>query len=100
MTAVVITPSLDRSWVRPLTALRARGVAAVVVLIDPAAHEQASRQGIGGLPEAELEASAHELRALRYTLAEHELKAHVLLPRIPLADQMITVGGRAGARVR
>src|SRR6187399_168613 len=34
MTAVIITPSLDPSWVRPLAALRARGVACVVVNVD------------------------------------------------------------------
>ena len=32
MTAVVITPSLDRSWVRPLASLRGRGIAAVVMI--------------------------------------------------------------------
>ena len=31
MTAVIITPSLDPSWVRPLASLRGRGVACVVV---------------------------------------------------------------------
>jgi len=34
MTAVVITASHDRSWIRPLAALRARGVACVTVVLD------------------------------------------------------------------
>ena len=34
MTAVVITPSVDRAWVRPLASLRPRGVASVVVTLD------------------------------------------------------------------
>ena len=38
MTAVVITPSLDPSWVRPLAALRSRGVACVVVTLDAEAY--------------------------------------------------------------
>lgn len=38
MTAVVITASLDPSWVRPLAALRARGVACVVVAVDALAY--------------------------------------------------------------
>ena len=100
MTAVVITPSLDRSWIRPLTALRTRGVATVVILLDPSAHDQASLEGSGGLSPAIVESRAHALRALRYTLAEHELKSYVLVPRVPLADQMITAGGRMAAGVR
>jgi hypothetical protein len=34
MTAVIITASLDPAWVRPLAALRSRGVACVVVTLD------------------------------------------------------------------
>ena len=34
MTAVVITSSLDRGWIRPLAGLRARGVACVVLSVD------------------------------------------------------------------
>ena len=34
MTAVVITASLDPAWVRPLAALRRKGIAAVVVALD------------------------------------------------------------------
>ncbi len=39
MTAVVITPSVDPAWVRALATLRARGVACVVVSLDPGAFE-------------------------------------------------------------
>ena len=38
MTAVVITASLDPSWVRPLASLRARGVACVVITLDVNAY--------------------------------------------------------------
>ena len=51
MTAVVITASLDPSWVRPLAALRARGVACVAVTVDAAAYARAeaeSRAAITG----------------------------------------------------
>ena len=44
MTAVIITPSLDPSWVRPLAALRARGVACVVVTLDAAAYARAEAE--------------------------------------------------------
>ena len=43
MTAVIITASLDPAWVRPLAALRVRGVACVVVTLDAAAFDQMGR---------------------------------------------------------
>src|SRR4051812_11970072 len=56
MTAVLITPSLDRTWIRPLTTLRTRGIACVVLLLDPATHEVASAEiAGGGLPQGVLE---------------------------------------------
>ena len=45
MTAVVITPSLDPSWVRPLASLRTRGVACVVVTFDVAAYDRGGPRG-------------------------------------------------------
>ncbi|MFI5225903.1 MAG: DUF58 domain-containing protein, partial [Candidatus Limnocylindrales bacterium] len=48
MTAVVITPSLDRSWIRPLAALRMRGVACVTVVLDGPAYGRATDPGASG----------------------------------------------------
>jgi uncharacterized protein (DUF58 family) len=48
MTAVVITASHDRSWIRPLVALRSRGVACVAVVLDGpafAAADPTARRG-------------------------------------------------------
>ena len=89
MTAVVITPSLDPSWVRPLAALRARGVACVVVTLDAAAYDRARARGRGAIatgetvepdPEAE-ELAAKRARALRHALAEYELRVVHSSPR-------------------
>ncbi len=90
MTAVVITPSQDRRWARALTGLRARGVAAVVISLDAASYERAVGQGA-----AENDAAAQkkptstkerrhdggsergqEQRAMRFTLAEFDLKTY------------------------
>jgi uncharacterized protein (DUF58 family) len=74
MTAVVVTPSLDRSWIRALAALRSRGVAAVVVTVDAASYQRAGqpgRRGAGDEPDRE----SAERRALRFALAEYDLKA-------------------------
>jgi len=75
MTAVIVTPSRDRHWVRTLTGLRSRGVAAVVVALDgqsydAAALDQPPKQTTG------LEPAAQEQRALRFALAEYDLKVY------------------------
>jgi uncharacterized protein (DUF58 family) len=71
MTVVVITPSLDRQWVRALTGLRGRGVAAVVITLDAASYEWARTRN----PAPETEEQAQERRAVRFVLAEYDLKA-------------------------
>jgi uncharacterized protein (DUF58 family) len=74
MTAVVVTPSLDRSWIRALAALRGRGVAAVVVTVDAASYERAGQPGRHGAGD-ELAVESAQRRALRFALAEYDLKA-------------------------
>lgn len=101
MTAVVITPSLERDWIRPLTSLRGRSVAIVVCLVDPLAHEIVSLERTGSSVPAEVrEERARAMRALRHELAEHELRAHVLVPGVPLGDQMVASDGRVTAGTR
>jgi uncharacterized protein (DUF58 family) len=73
MTAVIITPSRERHWVRTLTGLRARGVAAVIVALDGQSYADVSPDGRdGNAPGAEH--AAQEQRALRFALAEYDLK--------------------------
>jgi len=74
MTAVVVTSSRDRQWVRALTSLRARGVTAAVVTLDAASYAE------GGLSRwlktSDPELAAQEQRALRFALAEYEVKSY------------------------
>lgn len=93
MTAVIITASLDPSWVRPLAALRARGVSCVVITLDAAAYARAEAEAraavTGGSPVIDPEAAdaaAKRSRALRHALAEYELKAYVITPNRPLGE--------------
>ena len=93
MTAVVITASLDPAWVRPLAALRVRGVACVVVTLDAAAFARADAERraatTGGSPQVDAEASdaaAKRTRALRHALAEYELPAFSVPPGRPLGE--------------
>jgi hypothetical protein len=93
MTAVVITASLDPAWVRPLAALRVRGVACVVVTLDASAFARAEGEAraamTGGLPATDQEAdeaAAKRTRALRHALAEYDLHAFTLTPGRPLGE--------------
>jgi uncharacterized protein (DUF58 family) len=93
MTAVVITPSLDPSWVRPLASLRARGVACVVLSLDAAAFDRfvGGREAVLGgsrpAPPPEVaEEVAKRARALRHALAEYELPSFIITPGRPLGE--------------
>jgi hypothetical protein len=74
MTAVVVTPSRERQWVRTLTPLRARGVTAAVVSLAAASYEAFGRTRRGDEGHAEL--AEQEQRAMRFALAEYDLKAY------------------------
>src|SRR5437899_12569494 len=87
MTAVVITASLDPAWVRPLAALRVRGVACVVVTVDAAAFERFTQARLAAAddetPEHDLaaeELAAEPARALRHALAAHHLRSYRRTP--------------------
>ena len=98
MAVVVVTPSLDREWVRPLGMLRGRGVATVVVALDavsfaeategrvwpPLDHEPPSEEAA-----AERRAAATSGRsALRQALAEYGIGLHVVHADQPLAEAL------------
>ena len=95
MTAVIITSSTDPTWIRPIAALRNRGIATVVVTVDAAAFERvhrAERERSGDVlptvdPLAE-EQRAQRARALRHALSEYEIKVHTLLPGQALGEAL------------
>jgi hypothetical protein len=60
MTAVVITASTDRDWVRPLASLRPRGVACVVVTLDGPSFAAVAATAEGGASD---QASGAQARA-------------------------------------
>jgi len=94
MTAVVITASVDRSWVRPLASLRPRGVASVVVTLDApsfAAHaaSAAAENPDAGWPAYRPPAAVPDpqhVRALRHALAEYDLRTYTLRAGSQLAE--------------
>ena len=93
MTAIVISPSLDPSWVRPIAALRTRGIGSVVVAVDAAAAERIERtereragERLSVIDPAVEEQRAQRARALRHALAEYELRVHRVIPGMPIAE--------------
>jgi hypothetical protein len=90
---VIITPSLDPSWVRPLAALRTRGVACAVLTLDAAAFDRFAHPvptftvegGPPPPPEVD-EETAKRARALRHAIAEYELKSFTITPGRPLGE--------------
>ena len=102
MTAVIVTPSLDRGWVSPLASLRRRGIGCAVCIVDPVAHEVRSRIVDGDPPmdPEEREAMELDIAALRQALAEHELPPHLLIPGAPLGTQIVSRAARVGAPAR
>jgi uncharacterized protein (DUF58 family) len=93
MTAVIITASLDPSWVRPLAALRTRGVSCAVLTLDAAAYDRFAHpapavtvEGGPPAPPAVDEETAKRARALRHALAEYELTAYAVTPGRPLGE--------------
>ncbi len=92
MTAVVITASQDVEWVRPLAALRSRGVGCVAVTFDIVAFERWARdeeRRRAGLPPAEPDPAADAIRAqraraLRHALSEFDVTVHTVAPGVAL----------------
>jgi hypothetical protein len=92
MTALVITPSLDSDWVKPLASLRGRGVEVEVMLLDAPAFASQERRETGRLEPSE-EVVASEQRAarmIRHALADRDLLWHTILPMEPISGQIIT----------
>ncbi len=97
MTAIVITPSLDTTWVRPLATLRSRGVGSVAVTLDADAYERIAadeENRLAGLPAyqpdpADDAARAKKVRALRHALAEYELHTYSVTPGRALGEVLV-----------
>lgn len=98
MTAVVITASQDRTWVKPLSTLRSRGVACVVISFDIGAYDRHARdvelRRLGLPPEpddAEIAATRkQQARALQHALAEFDIELHTVTPARALGELLVS----------
>jgi uncharacterized protein (DUF58 family) len=99
-TAVILTPSTDREWVKPLSTLTPRGVAVMVVALDaaafaalaPAPPEPSAQPPVPSTPPTKHELPAQ--RALLHALAEYDMSPVWVGPGRPLAEQLVTRGTR------
>jgi uncharacterized protein (DUF58 family) len=100
MTALIITPSLESDWVKPLASLRGRGVEVEVMLLDAPAFAAQERRATGRIEPSEEVISSEQraARALRHVLADRDLRWHTILPMEPISGQLITRRGRQFAR--
>jgi uncharacterized protein (DUF58 family) len=97
MTVIVVTPSVDTAWVRPLSTLRARGIGCVAVTIDADAYDRHAREveaRLSGKPPYEPDAATREqrakrVRALQHALAEFELRTFTVVPERPLGEILV-----------
>ncbi len=85
MTLCLITGSTDRAWVRGLSALRRRGVAALVILLDRSSFISS---------EVDDHARA-ELAAVRHALAEYDIEHRLVRRGDDIAE---AIGGRVRTR--
>jgi uncharacterized protein (DUF58 family) len=94
MTAICITPSLDREWIRPLATIRGRAIGTSVCLIDPLAHEESTRRmrREPAIAPAVREERTRSARAMQHALAEHDVATHPIAPGRPLGEQIVTAG--------
>lgn len=79
MTLCLITGSTEREWVRPLAALRRRGIGVVAVLLD--------RASFVGRDDPD---SRSELVAVRHALAEYGVEHHLVPAGADLAEVLGT----------
>jgi uncharacterized protein (DUF58 family) len=100
MTAIVITASVERDWIKPLATLRSRGVSCVAITLDVPAFEthdwragQEAEAGHGWVmerpnPEPPDAPSAQAYRAIRHALAEYDIPVYRVGPTSKLAQAL------------
>jgi uncharacterized protein (DUF58 family) len=90
MSAVIITPSTDATWVRPLATLRPRGVGCQVIWLDQGAFlaRVAEADGTAAKEAAagRIAALADGARTLHHALAEFDVRIYPVPPGVALAE--------------
>lgn len=93
MSMIVVTPSTEPGWVRPLAMLRPRGIGCQVVWLDPPSYSRRAaelagrgRESAGDQVTAALETAT---RNTRHQLAEFALAVYSVPPGAPLSEVLV-----------
>ena len=90
MSAIVVTPSTEPGWVRPLATLRPRGIGCQVVWLDPGVFARHAAATAGSLGDPEVTAALAErdaaARNTRHGIAEFDIRTHAVPPGVPLGE--------------
>ncbi len=93
MSAIVITPSTEPGWVRPLATLRHRGIGCQVVWLDPPSfarrHAELTETADDPATAAAIEALETASRNARHQIAEFDLKAYAVPPGVHLGEVLV-----------
>ncbi len=93
MSAIVITPSTEPGWVRPLATLRPRGIGCQVIWLDPGvfARHVASADGSLGDPATTAALAERDTasRNTRHAIAEFDIRTHAVPPGVPLGEVLV-----------
>ncbi len=94
MSAIIVTPAAEPTWVRPLATLRPRGIGTQVLYLDPHGfmrHEvvAAGRSIEGPETAAELATLEQASRHVHHALAEFDVRVCVVPPGVPLGEVLV-----------
>lgn len=93
MSALIVTPSMDPAWVRPLASLRPRGIGCQVFCLDNVAFERRAAFITGRTVDPDGDPAMASIeqgaRNLRHALAEFDLRGYLVPPAMPLGEVLI-----------
>lgn len=92
MSAIIVTPSTEVGWVRPLVTLRPRGIGCQVVWLDPPTYARRAVEMAGETIDPAAGTFAALDSAARNTLhqvAEFDIKAYAVPPGVPLGEVLV-----------
>ncbi len=90
MSAIVVTPSTEPGWVRPLATLRPRGIGCQVVWLDPPTYARRAAELAGEIADpASVTTIETAARNTLHQLAEFDIKSYAVPPGVALGEVLV-----------